>query len=62
MSWALVRGAFPLFATVAQENDPDLACMVRLREGDDLALNELMERWQSLYIRSSCDMSGTTET
>jgi RNA polymerase sigma-70 factor (ECF subfamily) len=46
MSWALARGAFPLFATVAQENDPDLACMVRLREGDDLALNELMERWQ----------------
>src|ERR1700740_1073688 len=47
MSWALARGAFPLFATVPQENDPDLACMVRLREGDDLALNELMERWQN---------------
>jgi RNA polymerase sigma-70 factor (ECF subfamily) len=47
MSWALARGAFPLFATVAQENDPDLVCMVRLREGDDLALNELMERWQN---------------
>jgi RNA polymerase sigma-70 factor (ECF subfamily) len=31
---------------VAEENDPDLECMVRLREGDDLALNELMERWQ----------------
>jgi RNA polymerase sigma-70 factor, ECF subfamily len=31
---------------VAEENDPDLACMVRLREGDDLALNELVERWQ----------------
>jgi len=31
---------------VAEENNPDLACMVRLREGDDLALNELMERWQ----------------
>jgi RNA polymerase sigma-70 factor (ECF subfamily) len=30
----------------AKENDPDHACMVRLREGDDLALNELMERWQ----------------
>src|SRR5215472_18190822 len=29
-----------------EENNPDLACMVRLREGDDLALNELMERWQ----------------
>ena len=31
---------------MAEENDPDLAYMVRLREGDDLALNELMERWQ----------------
>ena len=31
---------------MAEENDPDLECMVRLREGDDLALNELMERWQ----------------
>jgi RNA polymerase sigma-70 factor (ECF subfamily) len=31
---------------VAEENNPDLECMVRLREGDDLALNELMERWQ----------------
>jgi RNA polymerase sigma-70 factor (ECF subfamily) len=31
---------------VAEENNPDFACMVRLREGDDLALNELMERWQ----------------
>src|SRR6516165_4937520 len=46
MSRVLVRGEFPLCATVAQENDPDFACMVRLREGDDLALNELMERWQ----------------
>ena len=31
---------------MAEENNPDFACMVRLREGDDLALNELMERWQ----------------
>jgi len=46
MSRVLVRGEFPLCATVAQENDPDFACMVRLRGGDDLALNELMERWQ----------------
>ena len=30
----------------AEENNPDLECMIRLREGDDLALNELMERWQ----------------
>jgi RNA polymerase sigma-70 factor, ECF subfamily len=46
MSWVWVNGEFPLFATVAEENNPDFACMVRLREGDDLALNELMERWQ----------------
>ena len=31
---------------MAEENNPDFACMVRLREGDDLALNELMDRWQ----------------
>jgi RNA polymerase sigma-70 factor (ECF subfamily) len=31
---------------MVEENNPDFACMVRLREGDDLALNELMERWQ----------------
>ena len=31
---------------MAEENNPDFACMVRLKEGDDLALNELMERWQ----------------
>jgi RNA polymerase sigma-70 factor, ECF subfamily len=31
---------------MAEENNPDFACMVRLREGDDLALNELMERWR----------------
>src|SRR5262249_6160746 len=46
MFWVWVSGEFPLFATVAEENNPDFACMVRLREGDDLALNELMERWQ----------------
>jgi RNA polymerase sigma-70 factor (ECF subfamily) len=33
-------------ARVSQENDPDLACMIRLIEGDDSALNQLMERWQ----------------
>jgi RNA polymerase sigma-70 factor (ECF subfamily) len=47
MSLVWVSGEFPLFATVAEENNPDFACMVRLREGDDLALNELMERWQT---------------
>jgi len=32
--------------SVSDHNDPDHSCMVRLIEGDDLALNELMERWQ----------------
>jgi RNA polymerase sigma-70 factor (ECF subfamily) len=27
-------------------HDPDVAAMLRLRDGDDLALNELMDRWQ----------------
>jgi RNA polymerase sigma-70 factor (ECF subfamily) len=31
---------------VSKDNDPDLACMARLIEGDDSALNQLMERWQ----------------
>jgi RNA polymerase sigma-70 factor (ECF subfamily) len=31
---------------VSQDNDPDLACMARLIDGDDSALNQLMERWQ----------------
>lgn len=26
--------------------DPDIAAMSRLRDGDDLALNEIMDRWQ----------------
>jgi RNA polymerase sigma-70 factor (ECF subfamily) len=26
--------------------DPDIVSMSRLREGDDLALNEIMDRWQ----------------
>ena len=30
----------------AKDDDPDHLCMVRLIQGDDLALNELMERWQ----------------
>jgi len=32
--------------SVSDHNDADHSCMVRLIEGDDLALNELMERWQ----------------
>src|SRR6516162_6675397 len=36
----------PTSRYMSEENNPDFACMVRLREGDDLALNELMERWR----------------
>jgi RNA polymerase sigma-70 factor (ECF subfamily) len=31
--------------TVSQD-DPDVAAMARLQDGDDLALNEIMDRWQ----------------
>lgn len=31
--------------------DTDVAAMLRLREGDDLALNELMSRWQTPLVR-----------
>jgi RNA polymerase sigma-70 factor (ECF subfamily) len=31
---------------VSEDNDPDLAHMVRLIAGDDSALNQLMDRWQ----------------
>lgn len=30
--------------------DPDIAAMLRLREGEDTALNELMERWQQPLV------------
>jgi RNA polymerase sigma-70 factor (ECF subfamily) len=30
----------------ASPQDPDISAMRRLREGEDLALNEIMERWQ----------------
>jgi RNA polymerase sigma-70 factor, ECF subfamily len=31
---------------VSEHNDPDLARMARLIDGDDSALNQLMDRWQ----------------
>lgn len=31
--------------------DADMAAMLRLRDGDDLALNELMTRWQQPLVR-----------
>ena len=33
------------------DHDADAAAMLRLREGDDLALNELMTRWQEPLTR-----------
>ena len=33
------------------EPDADIAAMLRLRDGDDLALNELMSRWQEPLVR-----------
>lgn len=33
------------------DHDADLAAMLRLRDGDDLALNELMSRWQEPLVR-----------
>jgi RNA polymerase sigma-70 factor, ECF subfamily len=35
-----------LSVSVCDHNDLDRSCMVRLSEGNDQALNELMERWQ----------------
>jgi RNA polymerase sigma-70 factor, ECF subfamily len=35
---------------VPEHKDPDHSCMVRLIAGDDLALSELMERWQKPLI------------
>jgi RNA polymerase sigma factor (sigma-70 family) len=32
------------------ESDPDAALMLRLQTGDDLALNELMHRWQTPLV------------
>ena len=31
--------------------EADIAAMLRLRDGDDLALNELMTRWQEPLVR-----------
>ena len=33
------------------DHDADIAAMLRLRDGDDLALNELMSRWQEPLVR-----------
>jgi RNA polymerase sigma-70 factor (ECF subfamily) len=43
MPWG---SSFPTFVRVSEDNDPDLVCMVRLIDGDDSALTQLMDRWQ----------------
>jgi RNA polymerase sigma-70 factor (ECF subfamily) len=48
-----------------EHNDLDHASMVRLIAGDDLALNELMERWQkpllSFILRYVCNYADSIE-
>lgn len=47
------------------ENDEDVRCMERLREGDDLALNDLMRRWKeplvSFCLRSTGNLTDAQE-
>lgn len=37
--------------SIEPEGDADVAAMLRLRAGEDLALNELMTRWQAPLVR-----------
>ena len=53
---------------MSKEIDPDHLCMIRLIEGDDAALNELMERWQkplhsfiSRYVGNHTDSVAIAE-
>ena len=53
---------------MSKEIDPDHLCMVRLIEGDDAALNQLMERWQkplhsfiSRYVGNHTDSVAIAE-
>lgn len=47
------------------ENDEDVRCMERLRDGDDLALNDLMRRWKeplvSFCLRSTGNLTDAQE-
>ena len=47
------------------DNDEDVRCMERLREGDDLALNDLMRRWKeplvSFCLRSTGNLTDAHE-
>lgn len=41
--------------------DPDIAAMLRLRDGDDLALNDLMARWQNPLVSFILRYAGNVE-
>ena len=42
--------------------DPDVLAMSRLREGDDLALNEIMDRWQTRLTGYLIRLTGSEAT
>ncbi|HEY5813237.1 MAG TPA: sigma factor, partial [Terrimicrobiaceae bacterium] len=41
-----------------EPEDPDVLSMARLRAGDDLALNEIMDRWQRRLISFLVRVTG----
>lgn len=41
-----------------EADDADVAAMLRLREGDDLALNEIMDRWQRRVLSYLMRLTG----
>ncbi|HEY5742580.1 MAG TPA: sigma-70 family RNA polymerase sigma factor [Terrimicrobiaceae bacterium] len=43
---------------MSNEPDPDVLSMARLRAGDDLALNEIMDRWQRRLISFLVRVTG----
>ena len=43
-------------------NDPDLECMRRIQDGDDLALSELMNRWQLRLVEFIYRYTGDRTT
>lgn len=46
----------------AETDDPDVVAMRRLRDGDDLALNELMDRWQQRVTGYLLRLTGDQTT
>ena len=45
---------------IPESDDQDLRCMERLKAGDDLALNELMQRWKGPLVRFCQRYTGNT--